>query len=131
MAKTIVSKSASPLTLQGNSHSVYDVITSRILAELDAWCRALATAVSVEAPGQSLFAEGVPRTQCPDARLSGIPLSLLADVESGESSRRAGASRGTQFARHLLERRGGAGVHVAERRDTYLEAFHPSLLQRL
>jgi antirestriction protein ArdC len=60
MAQSIVSKSAlSPLTLQGNSHSVYEIITSRILAELERgvvpWRRPWASKLPVNLCSQKAY----------------------------------------------------------------------------
>ena len=53
----------------------------------------MAEAVARETPGQSDIAEGVSGSERPDARVTGIPLAVLAHVEPGEQALRKDSPR--------------------------------------
>ena len=128
MAGSIVSN---PLIPQGTSHSVYEIITSRIVAELEHGV----------VPWRRPWSAKLPVNLCTQKEYRGLNVLTLGSqgyasrfwLTLNQANRLGGRIRRGERSSpgHLLEHRRGKGIRDARGRHARLEARHPSILQRL
>ena len=87
----------------------------------------LASALVREATRQSDLAEGVSRAQCSDARVAGIPLALLAHVQSGDE---AGREESAAASTHPRSSTGTSARSASTRRGRGRRAVSKPFLLR-